>query len=449
MDNNYIVDGNIYKALIKLSLPVFIAFVIHMSYHFVDTIFVARLGAEYVAALAYVTPILFIIFAIAQGLGIGATALVAQHVGARNKKKAANIAEHSLLLSIILSIVFTVPILIFQKSIFIAMGATPNLLAITSKYSSWVFGAFGVVFIGFISGAILRGAGDMKTPMISMGISAVINIILDPLLIFGIGPFPAMGITGAAIATVLARTFQVVYICYFLLSKKSKLRLNLRFFKFDYHIFSKIVAVGLPASIASGIRSLGMTFIMGIVSGYGAMAVAAWGIIFKVEGFIFLPLISIGTAAITMIGQNLGAGKIARAQKIAKVSILIGTISVFFIGLILFIFPKFFITIFVPDLAVIKFGVMYFTMIAFTYPLMGIYFVGVAILQGSGHLKPVIVAEILRWGIVLGFGYGLSKLILSDVRNFYFLIIIASIITPLYILYIILKGDWAKAVIKN
>jgi len=203
-------NGSIMRNVLALSWPTMIAMLLQVGFNVVDTIFVGRLGAEAIAAVSVVFPVVFLMFAIGGGLGIGTTSLIARYIGAGRVAEADNAAEHSLIIGIILSIIFTVLGLLFADKLFILMGATPEVILLATKYSRWIFGFSLFMFIGLTAISILRGLGDMKTPMIGMVFATILNIILDPLLIFGIGPFPRLGIDGAAIATVISRFFAVI-----------------------------------------------------------------------------------------------------------------------------------------------------------------------------------------------------------------------------------------------
>ncbi len=446
--SDFIIRERIHRVLFRLSWPVLVSMLVHFSYNIVDTIFVARLGAEYVAAVTYCFPILFVIFSVAQGLAIGTTALIAQYTGAGNKRDASNTAEHSLLLAIIIAVVITILIITFQRSIFGLMGATQDILSITLQYSTIIFGAFSVVFIAFICNSMLRGVGDMKTPMRALVASSLLNVVLDPLFIFGIGPFPMMGIRGAAVASVISRVFMVCYVLFHLFRRQTQIVLSPRYFRFNKRIFKRLMEVGFPASIASTLTALGNTILMRVVSMYGAMAVAAWGIIIRLDSIIMLPLIGIGTATVTIIGQNLGAGNIKRTNEIARFSLILATLCAGVLALLLWFNSEFLIKVFVDNVEVLEFGRGFFSVMVFGYPLFGFMYTSVSILQGSGHLKPVVIATILRWGSVLGLSCSLRGVLKNNYHGLFYIILFGIGLAAAYLAMELLKGKWRKPVIK-
>ncbi len=446
MKYRFILEGSVVKALLKLSWPVAVAMVVQLSYGLIDTFFVAKLGAREVAAVTYSFPIMFIFFSLAQGLAVGTTSLIAQYSGKKNVKNASNVAEHSLFIAIVIALLLSVISERFQKQIFMLIGADKSLIPLIMSYSTIMFGAVAVIFIAFVGNSILRGIGNMKTPMRIMLISSLLNMILDPFFIFGVWFFPKLGIAGAAVATVISRSVMVILIFYILFREKEHLRLSLKF-RFKPKIFREILKVGLPASASSSMNAIGAAILMFFISAFGSMAIAAWGIIMRIESIIFLPMRGIGMASVTMIGQNLGAKKEKRATKTALISILISVVSVSMLGAVLFFYSGFFMGLFVSNREVISFGILYFTYIIFSYPFQGLLYTGESILQGSGRLKHVVIADTMRWAILLG--AGISVLKNMNLHLFFILFMSAFMVSSLYIAAVLLSGKWKKPVIMD
>jgi len=448
-DNSYITKGKILPSLFKLGWPVMVSMILHFSYNLADTLFVAKLGAEHVAAITFTFPILYLVFSIASGLAIGTTSLIAQYTGARNKKAASNIAEHSLLISLVVSILVVVPVLIFQKKIFALMGAPSDLIPLILQFSTTFFLGFWTIFVFFVGNAILRGTGEMKKPMISMILTSVLNIILDYLLIFGIGPFPELGLRGAALATVITRFIAMVYILYCLAKGSKYLSISLKYFKFKWSIVKEILKIGGPATASVTLDAIGVTLITSFMAVYGPLAVAAYGIIMRVEGIIFLPIRGIGMAAITMIGQNIGAQKMKRAGKTAFYAVSIASGIVTIMGVLLLIFSKSLAMLFVSEAQVISYVTMYFLILVWGIPLKGLYFTGTAILQGAGHLKPVLKAIGVIWTTFFIVMFFLRDVFFSSPKYLFITILCGVFTSSLYILKHLLKGEWKQAVINT
>ncbi len=446
MKYKFILEGSVVKALMRLSWPVAIAMIVQLSYGLADTFFVAKLGAKEVAAVTYSFPIMFIFFSLAQGLAVGTTSLIAQYYGKKDIKNASNVAEHSLFIAVVIAVLLSVVVEILQKHIFMLLGADKSLISLIMSYSTIMFGAVALIFVAFVGNSILRGIGDMKTPMRIMLTSSLLNMILDPFFIFGLWFFPRLGIAGAAVATVISRSVMVILIFYILLREKEHLRISLKF-RFKPKIFKEILKVGLPASVSSSMNAVGAAILMFFISAFGSMAVAAWGIIMRIESIIFLPMRGIGVASVTMIGQNLGAKKEKRATKTAIISIIVSVVSVSLLGAVLFFYSGFFMGLFVSNKKVISFGILYFTYIVFSYPFQGLLNTGEAILQGSGRLKHVVLADLMRWAILLG--AGISVLKSMNLHLFFILFMSAYIVSSLYIAVVLLRGKWKKPVIMD
>ncbi len=443
----YLTQGSVPKAILMLGWPIMVSMLVHLSYNIIDTIFVARLGANAVAAVTYCFPIIFIIFSLAQGLGIGTTALVAQFLGAGKTKEASNVAEHSIALAIILSLLITIPVLLLQKRIFALMGAPSQLLSLITLYSSLIFGAFSIVLITFVLNSVFRGIGEMKIPMRALVFSAIFNIILDPIMIFGLLGFPKLGITGAALATVISRLVALGYVIFILVKKELPIKLSLRYFRFKPVIIKKIISVGLPATLSTTLDALGSSVLMNIVSLFGAMAVAAWGIMIRLESILFMPMRGIGAATITLIGHNVGAGNKQRAKKVAFTAMAFVIAIVSLLGIVLYSYPEAFVRIFISERAVISFVKLYLSVMVFAYPFMAVLFIGISVLQGSGHLRPVLLSTIIKWAIILSASYLLKSSLAARPIIFFVLLAVAYIFVSLLVLVIIFLSRWLEPVV--
>ncbi len=378
-------EGNILKGLVFLALPIMIGMFLQTAFNVIDTIFIGMLGANALAAVAITFPVVFIFIAFASGLSVGATTLVAQAIGGKDYKKADNIAEHSLLLASITGIIIAVLGILFGKPIFVFMGATPEILQLTLVYSNTIFVGFIFMFIGFISQGIIQAEGDSKTPMINMAISVAINIILDPIMIFGLFGFPALGVFGGALATVIARCIGAGLNIIHILKGRSMIKINPRDFSFNTGIMKKIVFIGAPASAGQLTVSLGLTVLMSFVGAFGVTALAAYGVGTRIDSIAILPVIGLINATIAMVGQNTGANKIARAKKTILYSTTISTVLMAFVAFVFLLFPHPFFQLFSSNEEVISIGAIYLSIVAFSYPFRGILLTVSAGFQGVGN----------------------------------------------------------------
>ncbi|MFH1642904.1 MAG: MATE family efflux transporter [Nanoarchaeota archaeon] len=403
--------GSISKNIILLALPMMAAFLLHTGFNIVDTIFLGRLSALALAAISITFPVIFLIIALASGVGIGVSSLIARLIGAKKEKEANNVAEHALLLAVILGLFFTIFGLTLSKPLFILIGATPEMMPLVLDYVYVLFSGSFFMFFAFIGNSILRGEGDTKTPMKIMMLATVINIALDPLLIFGIGFFPRMEMAGAALATVIARSISAVAVLVYLFKGNAQIKLNLRRFKFKLSIIKEILSVGIPASLSQAVMSLGMFFMMKIVSQFGPFAIAAYGLAGKLDMVALLPGIGLSTAVITIVGQNIGAKKHDRAIKSTWTAVLISMVFMEVIGLLFLFFPEFWIGIFNKEPQIISYGVSYIKIISPFYMLIGVSMIISASFQGAGKGNPSLLLSILRLFILsVPLAYFLSRI---------------------------------------
>jgi len=234
-------EGGIARTLFFLSMPIVLGMFLQSAFNIIDTIFVGMLGPNELAAVAITFPVVFVFIAIASGLAVGSTVLVSQSIGRKDMKGASNAAEHSLLLSGIVGVIIAILGILFSEPLFVFMGADANVLPLTIAYSHWIFIGFSFLFIGFIGQGILQAEGDSKTPFIFNFIAILINVVLDAVLIFGLFGFPAMGIEGAAIATVIARSVGAGLILWFLYKGKAQTKIDLSPKYFDTQVLDHLI----------------------------------------------------------------------------------------------------------------------------------------------------------------------------------------------------------------
>ena len=402
--------GPIAKTLFALAAPVVLGMSLQTAYNIIDTYFIGLLGSDELAAVSVTFPVVFIFIAIASGLSVGTIALVSQALGAKNRKHANNVAEHSLLLALISGIIIAVSGILFSAPLFAFMGAHHHILQMTMQYANLIFVGFVFLFIGFISQGIIQAGGDTKTPTLYLFISVVINIILDPIMIFGIGPVPAMGLFGAALATVLSRGIGASLNIMHLLRGKAKVTIDIPSFTFEKSIFMKIISVGWPSSLSNSINSIGMIALMSLVGTFGTAALAAFGVGIRLESLAILPVIGLSTALTPFIGQNLGARLEQRAKKALLFASLAASAFMGIFALIWFFLPDVIFSVFTNDINVIRTGMTYFQIISFGYVFMGIVFIINGLYQGSGHTRLQLFVNASRWIFIVAVALALVGL---------------------------------------
>jgi putative MATE family efflux protein len=366
-----------------------------MAYNLADSIWVAGLGPEALAALGFTTPIFMIVIGLGNGLVAGATSLIARSIGAGNKKKADNAAIHSIILALSISAVSTIIVLIFLSNILLAMGAGETL-SLALQYGEIIFG--GLIFFIFssVASGILRAEGDVKRPMYAMAATAILNIILDPIFIYYFG----WGIAGAAWATIFSSSIACALMIYWMLFKDTYISFSRNKFRADWNVVGDILMVGLPASAESFVMSLlGMVLNLILVITGGAAAVAVYTAGWRVVMMVMIIPIGIGTAAIAVAGAAFGARNYENLKTALRYASRLGFGIAIVIGILLYIFSDFIASIFTysPQTAYLAPQIASFiqVMVLFFIPIpLGI--TASAVFQGVGKGFTSLILTVLR-----------------------------------------------------
>jgi len=322
------------RLLLRLSLPSIAATVTLSLYNIVDTFWVSKLGHEAIAALTIVFPYQILVIALGVGTGIGIAALVSRRFGENNPEATNHVAGQTFFLSVFWGLIFMMFAVFFSEGILTTFGATPDIMEYGTQYL--VITAYGApqVIFALVASNLIRGSGDAVKPMIIMITASVINIILDPFMILGLGPFPEMGVRGAALATVIAQSFGAILALYYLLAHRTAFRIRVGHLRPNMPILGDIYRVGAPSSILEITESLCFILFNIAVSSFGSIAIAAVGIVLRIADLAFMPIIGLSHGLLPIIGFNFGAGYLKRlwkAVKLASVGIMLalGVITLF------------------------------------------------------------------------------------------------------------------------
>ncbi|WP_407381002.1 MATE family efflux transporter [Methanobrevibacter sp.] len=335
--NIQMITGDPKKAIIKLSIPMMISMLLIMLYNIADSIWVAGLGADALAAIGFITPLFMVLVGLGNGIGAGANSLIARYIGAKNHKQANNAGLHAILLCIVISVIFTVLMMVFMRQLLEMMGAG-DTIDFALNYGYIVFGALIIFVYSGVASAIFRSEGDMRRATIAIAVTAVMNIILDPLFIYVLN----MGIAGAAWATVFSATLSCIVMSYWIWGKKDLfLDLSLKNFSYESQMIKDELQVAIPSTLENIIFSLLAIMINGmLVIVAGTTAVAVYTASMRIVQLAMIPLIGIGTAVLTVAGVAYGARNLDNLKTSHSYSIKLGFILSISLGAIMFIFSS-------------------------------------------------------------------------------------------------------------
>lgn len=301
--------------LLKMSLPIIISFLVQSVYNLVDSIFVARLSEKALTAVSLCFPVQNIMIAFAVGTGIGTTALLSRYLGMDDKKRVASIATHGLILATISMLVFVLFGIFFSDFYARSQSSNPEIIQYTKDYLFVILLFCGGVFFQIFFEKTLQSTGNTVYTMITQGTGAVINIILDPIMIFGLFGFPMLGVKGAALATIIGQISGALVGVFFHVRKNKDVNFEFKGFKLHLENLGLIFSIGLPSIIMSGIGSFVLFFMNAILYTFGSSAVAAYGIMYKLQSFAFMPMFGISNALLAIVSFNFGAKKKARIKE--------------------------------------------------------------------------------------------------------------------------------------
>jgi len=419
-------------------------------YNFFDRKWLANYGTVEIAATQLSWPLIFLVISLGTGLTIAGTALVAQYTGAKREEDANLAAGQVLAFSAVLAVVLGSIGFVIGPMIIRLMGADPALAAAATTYVRIILAGAPIMFSTFIVTALLNGVGDTVTPMILMGVSVAVNIAADPFLIFGWGPFPEMGIAGAAVATVCSRGLVTLVGFYLLFSGRLGLHIRPRHLWPRLSLLRRIVSIGGLSSIGNTGTAIGFSIMNGALARLGTVVLSAFGIGSAFISLVLMPSMGLGQATASMVGQNLGAQKPARARQCAWSGMLLSTVILATAAVVVFFMREQLLGIFTTDPEVIAVGKDMLFVVCFAFPFMGIIEVVRGTYQGSGHTFYSMIFDLFRlWGLrvplvfLLSFGCGLGA------GGIWWAMLGSNLGTAILSLSFFLSGNWMKQVIDS
>jgi len=437
------VTGSINRAIFMLSVPMILEMMMESLFAVVDVFFVGRLGVNAIATVGLTESIIMIVYSICVGLSMGVTAMVSRRVGEQKHKEAADVAYQSILVAVLLAIIIGVVGFVYAKDMLYLMGASDSLINQGYEYTQVLIGGNITIMLLFILNAVFRGAGDASIAMRALWVSNGLNLILDPLFIFGLGPIEGMGVKGAAIATTIGRSVGVAYQLYILLNGKSVIKLMRANMVFRLKIMMRLIRVSLGGMGQYLISTASWIFLVRIISHFGSDAIAGYTISIRIIIFTILPSWGISNAAATLVGQNLGADQPERAEKSVWKCAFYNMLFLLAVSIIFFIFADFLVRIFSTEEAVVRHGVIALRFICTGYVFFAYGMVVSQSFNGAGDTRtPTIVNFFSYWMLQIPLAYLLAMFTPLEIKGIYIAILVAEVFLAIVVVLIFRKGRW-------
>jgi putative MATE family efflux protein len=411
----------------------------------VDIFWVGRLGANATATVGLTESMLTLVFSVAMGLSLSTTAMVARRIGEKDPEGAAVAGVQAIALGLMVSLAIGVPCFLFAPNLLHWMGASPEIVATGSGYARICLGGSCAVVLLFLNNAIFRGAGDAAIAMRLLWVSNIINLILDPCLIFGWGPFQRLGVTGAAVATFTGRSIGVAYQFYRLMHGTERLRILRSQVRLQWDVLLRLIRVSFTGILQFAIAHTSWIGLIRIVSIFGAAALAGYTIAIRIVIFIILPSWGLSNAAATLVGQNLGAGHPERAEKAVWRTGLYNMIFLGLVGVVFIVIPEPIIRLFTNDPAVVPLGVACLRIISYGNLGYAYFMVMMQAFNGAGDtITPTIVNFFGFWLFEIPLAYCLALPLHMRSNGVFFSIAIAESSMAVASAILFKQGRWKK-----
>lgn len=442
--SSQLLTGPIHKALLSLAIPIVISQLLQSAYQLTDAFWVGRLGAAEVAAVSISMPVTFLVIALGAGLAMAGATLAAQYMGAGRIDEVNKVSAQTLLMVMVLSTALGLCGYWLSPYFLALLNVEPKVYdnALSFLHVSFI----GVIFVFIFNmfQALLRGTGQVKVPLMIVAGTVLLNLILDPLFIFGFGDFKGMGVTGAALATLITQAIAAFIGIGILLKGRHGIHISLRDFMPDFIYIRRALFLGIPGSVDLSARALGQIIMSFLVASFGTVTIASYGVGNNILMFVTIPALGLGMSISTLVGQNLGAGQIERAAQAARTGAIWGFISLTVVGAISVVFAPQIIAFFVPEQPeVIASGAEFVKVMALTWGCMAVQVCVTGTFRASGNMMNAMVLSLLsQWVFLFPIAFVLSKHTTLAQQGIWWAFAASNILIALVSIGWLARGSW-------
>ncbi|HEY0105653.1 MAG TPA: MATE family efflux transporter [Rhizomicrobium sp.] len=437
-----LLEGSITRSLFLLALPIMAGNILQIAYQLVDAFWVGRLGAAAVAAVSVSMPMVFLLMSLGMGFAIAGATLIAQYVGARNRAMVDHVAGQTMLTVVAVSLMLGLFGFAVAPYLLELMGVARDVYDNALGFLRVTFLSLPLAFAFFCFQSQMRGLGQVTVPLYLIAGSVVINFALDPLFIFTMG----WGVTGAALATLVSQFLSAAVAIGLLVQGRYGIQLKLSEFRPDFAFIARAFNLGYPAAIEGSARGLGITVMMFLITSFGTVTTAAYGVGGNVLQFVIIPAMGFSMATSTLVGQNIGAGNLKRAEAVARLAALItfATLSAF--GLFSLVFAEHIAAFFVPaDPDVIREAAAFIRIVSWSFGFVGVQFALMGVLRASGNMfAAMVISLVSQWMLTFPLAYVLSHRAHLGAHGIWWSFPIANVLTAIVSAIWFSRGDWKK-----
>lgn len=435
--------GPVGRALGLLAIPMMLEMAMESVFAVADIIFVSRIGTDAVAAVGITEALVTVLYAIAIGLGMGVTAMVSRRIGARDADGAARTTGQAIWIGAAVSVATGLCGALFAEDLLTLMGASSSVIETGAGYTTIMLGGSITIVYLFLLNAAFRGAGDAAVALRSLWLANGINIVLDPCLIFGLGPFPELGVTGAAVATTIGRSAGVIYQLLYLLGGTGRLEFHWRHLAIDGVLIRRMLLISAGGVGQFLITTASWIGLVRIVAIYGSSAVAAYTIALRMIEFALLPAWGLGNAAATLVGQNLGAGSPGRAAESAWKAAQYNGVFMTLVGVLMIVLAPLIAGALSDDPEVVRYGTACLRILGLGYPVYAVGMIMIQALNGAGDTySPTVINFFCFWVVQIPSAYWLATAMGLGPYGVFWAIVISETLLTLLTISVFARGRW-------